>query len=62
MKEIELEEKDFQEIKDLAVTEWVGKSRRTINPDIKAMVSAFIMYCNARKLVVKDGKIFKKDE
>lgn len=62
MKEVSLSDIDFANIKTLATIRWVNKSRVAQNIEVKATIEAFINFCNANNYVVKDGKVYLKDE
>lgn len=61
MKEIELKEKDFLEIKSHSVQNWINYNRGETTL-VQAVINSFVAFCNKKGYIVKDGKVFSTNE
>lgn len=64
MKEINLTDRDYREIKDLALSEWKEKSisYKTAEEFVcRCYVNAFTSFCRARGYSLLDGKVYVKE-
>lgn len=61
MKEIELTEINYLEIKDNSIKHWVdyGKGEYAV---IKAVIESFLRHCKKNNYTVIDGKVLQKNE
>lgn len=61
MKQVELTDKNYSEIKSTAIANWVV-SRTSDNSLVMAVIDSFIGFCNKNNYVVQDGKVLHKNE
>lgn len=59
MDELEFEDIDVQEIREMAIKHFVDTKPKTNYPQVEAIVKSFLRYCNKHQLTVKDGKVYK---
>ena len=62
MRIVKLTEKDFQRIKEFALTNWLNKGERGDLNVCKAYVDAYTSYLKSRNLILKDGVIYEKTD
>jgi len=59
-KEVTLKAIDVSEIRDIAIKLYVDKQPLTNYANVEALVNAVITYCGRHHLIIRDGKVFKK--
>lgn len=60
-KEVKLTDRQYSEIKSVAMSNWVNYNKGDINV-VVSVIDSFISFCNKNKYIVKDGKVIQKDE
>lgn len=63
LKEIVLTSSDYSDIKDRAHKIWIDKAvKDSYNHNTMCIVQAFIDLTVSKKLIIKDGKVYKDEE
>ena len=60
MKELTIQKKDYDYIKDLALKEYVNNAVKGDNFLCECYTKAVLGYLSSKNLVVKDGRVYEK--
>lgn len=63
LKEVKLTSLDYQDIKDHALKKWLDNAvKDSYNHNTMCIVQSFIDLTISKKLIVKDGKVYRDEE